>query len=98
MPGGECDYGCADSRPDLSPYVISAGTNLEVYDESWSALRDEYLELAAECGERYTRVKEKSERLAAMDNGVSEAVVELGKVSHAWDTLMTDKRVDEGLS
>jgi len=29
-------------RPDLTPFVMSAGVNLELYDENWAQLRDEY--------------------------------------------------------
>lgn len=69
-------------RPDLTPFTISTGTNLEVYDQSWAELREEYLALAKECGDRMKAVQEKRERLANVDNGVSDSVVELAKVSY----------------
>ncbi|EJT45263.1 hypothetical protein A1Q1_06401 [Trichosporon asahii var. asahii CBS 2479] len=68
-------------RPDLTPFTISTGTNLEVYDQSWAELREEYLALTKECGERMKTIQEKRERLANVDNGVSDSVVELAKVS-----------------
>lgn len=67
-------------RPDLTPFTISTGTNLEVYDQSWAELREEYLALTKECGDRMKAVQEKRERLANVDNGVSDSVVELAKV------------------
>lgn len=54
-----------------------------MYDQSWAELREEYLALAKECGDRMKAVQEKRERLANVDNGVSDSVVELAKVSLA---------------
>ncbi|WOO80644.1 uncharacterized protein LOC62_03G004168 [Vanrija pseudolonga] len=68
-------------RPDLTPYVISAGTNLEVYDVSWKMLRDEYEEVSKSASERYRRVLEKQARLAELENGVADGVVELSQAN-----------------
>ncbi|KAL1411599.1 hypothetical protein Q8F55_002563 [Vanrija albida] len=68
-------------RPDLTPYVISAGTNLEVYDVSWKMLRDEYEEVAKSAKERYARVLEKQARLAELESGVADGVVELSQAN-----------------
>lgn len=52
-----------------------------MYDQSWSELREEYHALAKECGDRMKVVQEKMARLANVDDGVSDSVVELAKVS-----------------
>lgn len=33
-------------RPDLTPAIISTGTNLEVYDDAWASLRETYTEVS----------------------------------------------------
>lgn len=33
-------------RPDATPFVLSAGANLELYDENWGMLRDEYRQVS----------------------------------------------------
>jgi hypothetical protein len=32
--------------PDLTPFVMSAGANLELYDERWVQMRDEYRDVS----------------------------------------------------
>ncbi|CAK9782443.1 hypothetical protein CC85DRAFT_287310 [Cutaneotrichosporon oleaginosum] len=72
-------------RPDLTPQVLSTACNLGVYDESWRMLREEYLSLTKECGERLKRVHAKRDQLASLDNGVSDAVLELGKTNALFE-------------
>jgi hypothetical protein len=67
-------------RPDLTPYVRSTATNLELYDKKWSSLRDEYNELVGECVELSERVQAKRDQLER-DNGVADSVGELAQVS-----------------
>ncbi|BEI86629.1 hypothetical protein CcaverHIS002_0609160 [Cutaneotrichosporon cavernicola] len=76
-------------RPDLTPQVLSTAANLGVYDESWRMLREEYLSLTTECGERLKRVEEKRAQLAALDSGVSDAVLELSKTNALFEDFPT---------
>ncbi|GMK57865.1 hypothetical protein CspeluHIS016_0406990 [Cutaneotrichosporon spelunceum] len=76
-------------RPDLTPQVLSTAANLGVYDESWRMLREEYLSLTTECGERLKRVEDKRAQLASLDNGVSDAVLELSKTNALFEDFPT---------
>ncbi|CAD6572889.1 MAG: hypothetical protein TREMPRED_000679 [Tremellales sp. Tagirdzhanova-0007] len=66
-------------RPNMSPYVLMAATNLPMYDEAYARLRAEYLELHDDCRSRFASVRAKQNALAEMETSVSDGVIELMK-------------------
>ncbi|ORY26153.1 hypothetical protein BCR39DRAFT_271186 [Naematelia encephala] len=66
-------------RADLTPHALTAATNLSVYDQAYSRLRQEYLVLYEECQSRSRSIAAKKAELRDIEGGVSDGVVELEK-------------------
>ncbi|WWC89055.1 uncharacterized protein L201_003973 [Kwoniella dendrophila CBS 6074] len=77
-------------RPDISPEALVAATLLPIYDDAYSKLREEYLELHKDCQDRYKSIIEKQNLLYQLENGVADGVIELDKTIEILDNLPTE--------
>ncbi|ORX35681.1 hypothetical protein BD324DRAFT_631119 [Kockovaella imperatae] len=66
-------------RPDITPEILTAATQLPLYDETHARIRDEYVLLHEDCRKRYLSILEKQARLDEMEGGVAEGIAELEK-------------------
>ncbi|WVQ74412.1 hypothetical protein IAR50_004013 [Cryptococcus sp. DSM 104548] len=74
-------------RPDVSPHALVAATVLPVYDEAYSKLREEYLELHKDCQERYASLLQKQALIKRLEENVGDGAVELDKTLQVLDNL-----------
>ncbi|WVF71187.1 hypothetical protein IAT40_005987 [Kwoniella sp. CBS 6097] len=74
-------------RADLEPQALVAATILPIYDEAYTKLREEYLELHAHCAEKYKTIREKQTLLKELEGGVADGVVDLQKTIEILDQL-----------
>ncbi|OCF74322.1 hypothetical protein I204_04693 [Kwoniella mangroviensis CBS 8886] len=80
--------GRADAwRPDVTPNALTISSILPIYDNSYSKLREEYLELHEYCSEKYKTLIEKQNQLTELENGASDGVIELEKTIEILDNL-----------
>ncbi|WWD03289.1 hypothetical protein V865_001340 [Kwoniella europaea PYCC6329] len=74
-------------RPDVTPNSLTISSVLPIYDNSYSKLREEYLELHKYCSDKYKTLIEKQNQLNELENGVSDGVIELEKTIEILDNL-----------
>ncbi|WRT66620.1 uncharacterized protein IL334_003579 [Kwoniella shivajii] len=78
-------------RPDLAPNALVASSVLPIYDDAYSKLREEYVDLHKYCSEKYKSIIDKQKLLEDLEGGVADGVVDLDKTIEIFNKLPVEE-------